>query len=95
MILKFEDIPYGSIFQEGGGRRKFIKVQDILPSGLISNNYRRVTNPDGTISAPLPFNAVDLNTGCTANCPDWLEYEIVKMTHFPLVKNQQKAAAGT
>lgn len=53
-ILKFEDIPYGSTFMEVGNgfsrTRKFIKVQDVLPSGLVSKNYRQAVNKDGSLS---------------------------------------------
>ena len=90
-ILKFGDMPYGTIFHEHGALgnpRRFIKVQDFLPSGLKSINYRRAVGAIGDKEYKeedqplLPFNSIDLDTGCTANCPDWLEFVVDKLGKF-------------
>lgn len=88
-IMKFGDIPYGTIFRENRSNpRRFIKIQDVLPSGLKSFNYRRSSGKIGDTEykeedQPLiPFNSVDLDSGCTAKCPDWLEYVVERLGCF-------------
>lgn len=87
--MKFGDIPYGTIFRENRSNpRRFIKIQDVLPSGLKSSNYRRSSGKIGDTEykeedQPLiPFNSVDLDSGCTAKCPDWLEYVVERLGCF-------------
>ena len=100
-ILKFGDMPYGTIFHEYGkvGKpRRFIKVQDFLPSGLKSINYRRAVGVIGDREYKeedqplLPFNSVDLDNGCTANCPDWLEFVVDELGPYaPHIEDRRKA----
>lgn len=100
-VLKFGDMPYGTIFHEHGkfGHvRRFIKVQDFLPSGLKSINYRRAVGVIGDREYKeedqplLPFNSVDLDNGCTANCPDWLEFVVDELGPYaPHIEDRRKA----
>ena len=76
MIMKFGDMPQGTHFKELNGHRKFIKLQNMLPSGLRQITQRVVWNVDGTLSEPISCNSVDYR-GIHARCPDWLEFEVI------------------
>lgn len=98
-LLKFSDMPYGTTFHENkfGKPRRFIKVQDFLPSGLKIMNYRRSFGKTGTLefkeeNQPLiPFNSVDLDDGCTANCPEWLEFVVDQLGPYrPNIEDRRK-----
>lgn len=66
--MKFGEMPAGTHFTDG--RRKFVKLQPTTGVGLPQTHERVV----GT--ARLGFNSVDYNGGA-ANCPDWLEFEVL------------------
>jgi hypothetical protein len=71
MKQKFEDIPQGTHFSDGRAEpRKFIKLQTVLPSGCAQTIHREVAG------VKLSGNAIDYK-GTLANCPDWLEFEIL------------------
>lgn len=78
--LKFGYMPYGTKFNDG--RRKFIKIQDYLPSGLQQRIFRE---PFGKFfdkeegGKLLEFNAIDIETGCGACCPNWVEFNVEKL----------------
>lgn len=78
MRMKFGDMEAGQRFSDG--RRTFIKLQTVLPSGY-RQIHQRVVNqaPDGTIldkPTALSFNSVD-NNGGPSNCPDWVEFTLL------------------
>lgn len=97
-IMKFGDMPYGQWFKEIGRDRVFVKLQNILPSGIkvIYRSFEIASIPEGhdarhAVPGPacscLHFNAVDQD-GQPGSCPDWLEFEIIK----PPVKQRYKHA---
>lgn len=86
-LMKFGEMRYGQWFREGGkDRRTFIKIQNILPSGIqiihksvvardhfYDNGEKMATKGEVTSY----FNAIDQD-GVLACCPDWVEFEIIK-----------------
>lgn len=83
--MKFGDMHYGQWFREHGGDRRFVKVQNVLPSGIrvIYRSFAIESIPEGEDARHaipghpcLHFNAVDQD-GIPGSCPDWLEFEII------------------
>jgi hypothetical protein len=81
ICMKFGEMPYGTHFKEVNGHRKFIKLQDVLPSGLFQKSGRVVKNEDGSFSNLIECNSIDYD-GIHAKCPDWLEFEILKLGKY-------------
>lgn len=89
-LMKFGDMPYGQWFRETGNkrdRRRFIKLQNILPSG-IEMEYRTFCTKDKSYPDGSPMcdagkllhtgiNAIDID-GIGARCPDWVVFELIK-----------------
>ncbi len=79
MRMKFGDMKAGQRFSDG--RRTFIKLQTLLPSGYRQIHERVIVrNPDGTMMDKpdrIYFNSVD-NDGGPANCPDMVEFTIIE-----------------
>jgi hypothetical protein len=75
-LMKFGEMKQGQHFQEANGRRKFIKLQTVLASGLTQTNGRMVHDSKDRF---LDYNAIDYG-GCGGKCPDWLEFELIEMT---------------
>jgi hypothetical protein len=67
--MQFKDIPQGTHFQDGSGR-KFIKLQEVIPSGL---NRKYWFESDGFKDT---FNAIDYD-GSAAKCPDWVDFMLI------------------
>jgi hypothetical protein len=83
-LMKFSDMPQGTHFTDG--RRNFIKLQTLLPSGLTQKTYRL---PEGC-ETPLECNSVDYK-GSHATCPDWLEFKLLAVTAKDPDPNRHKA----
>lgn len=85
--MKFGDMPEGTHFKEAHRRkaRKFIKLRHTLPSGLSQKIGRVVQNEDGTESELLTFNSVDYD-GVGGSCPDWKEFEVIKLGEYRVRK---------
>lgn len=84
---KFGEMKYGQWFKEcRSNPRIFVKIQNILPSGIsvlhISKVAENAYYKDGTLMAEKDelisghFNAID-SCGIPARCPDWLEFELI------------------
>ena len=69
VFMKFEDMPSGTHFKDGHDR-KFIKLQNPIPSGLIRTYFFKSGDFTDT------FNSVDYK-GCTGKCPGWCVFEII------------------
>lgn len=82
--MKFKDIPQGTHFVDDRGRR-FIKLQNILPSTERPEYFMRVVDPNGYKYPDVSFNSIDYN-GISATCPDWVDYTILIIHHFPFDK---------
>lgn len=89
IVQKFGEMRYGQWFQEcrdNGTPRVFIKIQNILPSGIQVLHLAKVARdhsyPDGTPMAKAGeyinsyYNAIDID-GIPGCCPDWLEFELI------------------
>lgn len=93
--LQLQEMPYGTHFRDG--RRKFIKVQDFLPSGLSIFNYTHI--PPTEIAGKLIektecFQMVDLESGCTGRCPGHVPFDIIKLGECgPSVEERRKMIA--
>ena len=72
MLMEFGKMKVGTHFQERSGRRKFIKLQTVLPGGLTQTNGTKIDS-DGAFA---PYNAMDYD-GIGGLCPDWLEFEVI------------------
>jgi hypothetical protein len=70
-LTNFGDMPQGTHFQEANGRRKFIKLQHTLPSGL-PQIHQTIRGKDYITS----HNAIDYD-GTPAKCPDWCPFEVI------------------
>jgi len=101
-IQKFGDMPYGTWFKElrdEGEPRIFLKIQNILPSGvqvvhesmvakdLISEKGEVISKAGKRFGTY--FNAVDID-GITACCPDWIPFEVIE----PPFKQRYKPSQG-
>jgi hypothetical protein len=86
-LMKFGDMHYGQWFREANGDRRFVKLQNVLPSGIkvIYRSFEIESIPEGQDArhakpgqacSCLHFNAVDQD-GIPGSCPDWLEFEII------------------
>lgn len=71
--IAFKDIPQGSHFMEVSGRRKFVKMQNVFPSGVKIDGYATIV--DGKQIKKL-HNAVDYD-GIAACCPDHVEFILI------------------
>ncbi len=78
--VKFVDMPFGTWFTDG--RRLFVKLQSMLPSGIIpiylsieADNRHKKAWPVSGGPFHIGFNAVD-SEGITATCPGWLEFTV-------------------
>ena len=71
--VKFSDIPQGTWFKDGSGR-KMLKLQTTNGNVTFRSYWGAVDNIDGTITDNGgTFNAVD-DKGHRCKCPDWLEF---------------------
>lgn len=82
--MKFGDMPAGTIFRENMSYpRRFVKIQTKLPSGLTNKCYRTVSGVTnwGEIvpedNSLIPFNSIDIDSGVTASCPEWVEFVVI------------------
>lgn len=85
-LMKFGDMHYGQWFREANGDRRFVKLQNVLPSGIkvIYRSFEIESIPEGEDARhakpgkaiPGNLNAVDQD-GIPGSCPDWLEFEII------------------
>jgi hypothetical protein len=79
-MVKFGEMSAGQRFTDG--RRNFIKLQTLLPSGYTQIHQRVVNrNPEGfELESPtaLEFNSVDLDDGGPAKCPDWRPFQLLE-----------------
>ena len=87
--MQFGDMVQGTHFKEGNGKRKFIKLQNVLPSGLSQKTYRSVIRDDSDVKKYIECNSIDYD-GIHSTCPDWLEFEVIKE---PKTKCQKKKPA--
>lgn len=71
MSMMFRDIPDGSNFKDGNGR-KYVKLQTLTASGN-KQSHNRVVEGSDTL---LPYNSIDFD-GVAASCPDFLLVEII------------------
>ncbi len=88
-IMKFGEMRYGQWFRElrPDKPRVFVKLQNILPSGIQVLHMKKVAKdhffPSGEQMAkageiiPGYHNAIDVD-GIPATCPDWVEFEVIK-----------------
>jgi hypothetical protein len=102
--MKFGDMHYGQWFKECGGDRVFVKIQNVLPSG-IRVMYRKFTiasipnGEDARHAIPgdditgLAPNAIDQD-GIPGSCPDWLEFEIIDPPFEQKVKHHGESIVG-
>jgi hypothetical protein len=83
-LIEFGAMPYGTWFTDGS--RTFVKLQDVLPSGIRvcydsfeveaddEADSREVTA--GRRASSMHYNAVDTR-GIPGCCPDWLKFRVV------------------
>ena len=67
--MKFGDMAQGTHFESDG--RKFIKLQNTVPSGRSKIYYFKIDDFQDS------FNAIDYN-GITAKCPEWCEFLVIE-----------------
>jgi hypothetical protein len=83
--MKFGDMHFGQWFKRGD--RVFIKMQNILPSGIkiIYRSFEIASIPEGddarhavpgSSCSSLHFNAIDQD-GIPGSCPDHVEFEVI------------------
>jgi hypothetical protein len=76
-MLKFGDMPDGTHFEDGHGR-KFIKLRLTFAAGGPFKCYRVVLGEDDQSKMQDFFNAVDYQ-GIGGKCPDWLEFKVISI----------------
>jgi hypothetical protein len=77
--MKFREMKAGQRFSDG--RRTFIKIQQILPSGY-TQRFVRILDLDPyqnklDANDGVPFNSIDEDGGVPANCPDHVEFILI------------------
>ena len=99
-IMKFGDMRYGQWFRElRPNPRVFIKIQNILPSGIQVLHQKIVARDafyqDGTPMAKAGeeiggyYNAIDQD-GIPGCCPDWVEFEAIKPPYKQHLKDHNQ-----
>lgn len=91
IIMKFGEMRYGQWFRECGGNnpRIFVKLQNILPSGIpivydafvardhdLDGDGKNIQQK-GRKTNSMHFNAVDID-GIPGCCPDWIPFELIE-----------------
>ena len=78
--MKFEDMPWGTHFEDGNGR-KFIKIQTHSAFGVPFSCIMHYEKYGEHPSSDLPFNSVDYK-GSPGKCPAWLPFKILKKVNI-------------